>query len=527
METNAHRPRQGGTFRPHRLCLPLLAACLLLPVIAQADPPLYRVTSLGELSGDPETGSSEAYALNDLGQVVGETLIEVQGSHPVHAFLWLPVDAYGLGQGMHDLGLLPGGGLLTGLSEARDINETGQVVGTSDATGGARAFLWFPEHFHDFPFQQLWPLPRFEENEETEGWALADGDPLHVVGWGLQPVRSPDPRLARDLGFLWTNSNPGSLVPIEPPVDNFNWTDSMIFAINPNPNPTNRLVLGGMADWGGAGVPPFLYIAMGQDYLDGHLVKVSLSLPGPFGGPYSKARDVTDEGELVGWGKDEDNQSLQRALYWETVTSAPVNLHTVVGPPLPPGDATLAEAIARPLPDGLPNVVGWNDATERALLWKRDSQGQWSVEDLNELIGTHAQDDWLLVEAHDINNNAWIVGWGLYGAYPNQKHRAILLSTAKDCPADLDFDGDVDTGDLLILLGNWGYCPEGEICWSDIDMDGDVDTADLLFGLLANWGECGGGGGEVPRNVQDCIDKFGFDPVALEACIQAVTGGLE
>ena len=107
------------------------------------------------------------------------------------------------------------------------------------------------------------------------------------------------------------------------------------------------------------------------------------------------------------------------------------------------------------------------------------------------------------------------------------KHRAFLLSTAKECPEDLDFDGDVDTADLLIILGNWDYCPEGEICWSDIDMNGEVGTADLLQ-LLAEWGECDGAAGQIPRNVQDCIDRFGFgDPEALEACIQAVTGGFE
>ncbi|MDY7110196.1 MAG: hypothetical protein SYC29_16315 [Planctomycetota bacterium] len=107
----------------------------------------------------------------------------------------------------------------------------------------------------------------------------------------------------------------------------------------------------------------------------------------------------------------------------------------------------------------------------------------------------------------------------------------FLLSTAKDCPWDLDFDGHVGSADLLIILGNLGsddYCPEGEICWSDIDMNGEVNNADLLE-LLAHWGQdCGAGGGEIPQSVQDCIDKIGFgDPVALEACIQAVTGGLQ
>jgi len=51
------------------------------------------------------------------------------------------------------------------------------------------------------------------------------------------------------------------------------------------------------------------------------------------------------------------------------------------------------------------------------------------------------------------------------------------------CPADFDGDGDVDTADLLYLLGAWGT-PNG-----DVDGDGDTDTADLLA-LLAAWGEC-------------------------------------
>jgi len=51
------------------------------------------------------------------------------------------------------------------------------------------------------------------------------------------------------------------------------------------------------------------------------------------------------------------------------------------------------------------------------------------------------------------------------------------------CPADFDDDGDVDTADLLFLLGAWGT-PDG-----DVDGDGDTDTSDLLD-LLAAWGDC-------------------------------------
>jgi len=62
---------------------------------------------------------------------------------------------------------------------------------------------------------------------------------------------------------------------------------------------------------------------------------------------------------------------------------------------------------------------------------------------------------------------------------------AAYIFEKEQCPADFDGDGDVDTADLLHLLGCWGTgC-------GDIDGDGDTDTADLLA-LLAAWGECGG-----------------------------------
>ena len=62
---------------------------------------------------------------------------------------------------------------------------------------------------------------------------------------------------------------------------------------------------------------------------------------------------------------------------------------------------------------------------------------------------------------------------------------ALNLSNPSDapCPADFDGDGDIDTADLLFLLGSWGTAD------GDVDGDGDTDTADLLA-LLAAWGEC-------------------------------------
>jgi probable HAF family extracellular repeat protein len=78
------------------------------------------MTDLGTLHG----GSSSAVAVNDHGQIVG--------SSDGHAVVWQ-------NGSMTDLGTLPG----DETSEADAINERGQIVGTShNATGIDHAFLW-------------------------------------------------------------------------------------------------------------------------------------------------------------------------------------------------------------------------------------------------------------------------------------------------------------------------------------------------------------------------------------------------
>ncbi len=52
---------------------------------------------------------------------------------------------------------------------------------------------------------------------------------------------------------------------------------------------------------------------------------------------------------------------------------------------------------------------------------------------------------------------------------------------------DLNGDGVVGTGDLLILLGSWGRCAACNDCPPDFDNDCTVGTGDLII-LLGNWG---------------------------------------
>ena len=57
-------------------------------------------------------------------------------------------------------------------------------------------------------------------------------------------------------------------------------------------------------------------------------------------------------------------------------------------------------------------------------------------------------------------------------------------------PADLNNDGIVDGGDLLVLLGSWGSCAVCDDCIADLDGDCLVGPSDLII-LLGSWGDTG------------------------------------
>jgi hypothetical protein len=102
--------------------------------------------------------------------------------------------------------------------------------------------------------------------------------------------------------------------------------------------------------------------------------------------------------------------------------------------------------------------------------WSIDGGGEmWTAGGDFELSGTIGQPDAGAV----MTGGDFTLTGGFWAAGP----------AGESCPADFDGDGDVDTADLLHLLGCWGTgC-------GDVDNDGDTDTADLLA-LLGAWGEC-------------------------------------
>ncbi len=227
---------------------------------------------LGTLGGD----ESQAFGINASGSIVGGAEIANGQMRP---FVWQDGT-------MTDLGDLSEAGGAGGF--ARDISDTGIVVGTMFTANGERAFRW-----EDGQAQDLGVMYTFDR---SEAWAVNDAGDIVGRMW-----HSGNPAITR--AFVWRN---GQMYDLEPQVINIDSTDLKIEQAY-DINASGQIV--GFTHPGSRGYITTLVDAQ-FEYTVTHL-----------GTPPTGAFNVipiglNEQGEAVGWLYDGDFEPEYRAWKW-------------------------------------------------------------------------------------------------------------------------------------------------------------------------------------------------------------------
>jgi len=231
---------------------------------AQA-PPGYRIEDLGELGG----GFARARAINESGQIVGESLLPVPGTIE-RGFLWQS-------GGMADLGTLGGA-----RSRASDINGRGTIAGwAQNAANQTKPVLWLGGAIHELstlggPHGVAWGLNGLDV---AVGHAYQTPSVYHAARWENGTVV--------DLGTL-------------------GGTYSVAYDIN-----QSGLVVGGADDFSAA-QQACLWTLGGP-----------VNLGGLSSGSWTTARAINDRGEIILWGRPAE-VSENRAAFWNGESTSPV-----------------------------------------------------------------------------------------------------------------------------------------------------------------------------------------------------------
>ena len=132
---------------------------------------VWQITDLGSLDDNPDS-TARAYDINALGQIVGQSnnIDEHNGLEP---FLYLPEPAYGLPAGMNAIATFYPSG------EGVAINDLGQIAGQ---TGPQFPWLWLPEPAYGLPAGQN-ILPEFPIEGELITAVTDINNRGQIVGW--------------------------------------------------------------------------------------------------------------------------------------------------------------------------------------------------------------------------------------------------------------------------------------------------------------------------------------------------------
>ncbi len=266
----------------------------------------------------------------------------------------------------------------------------------------------------------------------------------------------------------------------------------------------------------------------------------------------SEARDVARDGTAVGFGIDASTGSCaEAALIWDSAGSvgltdlslAPVASGDTA-PPLDDRSVTWAEGLNERVGR---TAVGWDSDEFRAAVWYEvgGTGSGWEVMFpgngpsytphsiiAGSCIAAFSGADAVIPFLYDVNVRDAAIGRadvsGLAFQDTAEMHLVLLLprwgvclNGSSNVSADTDRDGDVDLDDLLAVLSAWGPCANCSWCPADVDGDRMIGFQDLIKVVGDFSTDCVTFDGP-PQSVQDCLDRFGSDLAALEACISTL-----
>ncbi len=446
--------------------LSIAAMCITTRTSLAVDPgfPRFRVTDLRAVGGMSALNEG-TMGINNKGQVV----YGYKSGGTIHAWLWLPETEYGF----------TGGAVYTidssgNNSIARDINEDGLIAGYS--ASGQYATIWTPA-------SGSFGSPTLFATAGSEAYALDNESPPHVAGCRTLNETCGSPASALTEAFNW---KPGDSVTSLPPTSSpFDGDRSIAYDIIRTGSDyivglsetCTRLESCSFIRYGTGWTP-----TPTANNLDvGSIRSGSYAL-------YSYPYGINNAGNVAGWVSFQESSSpvvcKPTAAFWPSITNtSPVDLSAAI---VYPNTNHLSRALAI---NSLTNqqVVGYDVDRDDALLWEHGST--WSCVELNDstshVIAECSDDEWHITEAHDINDNGWIVALGDRAS----DGRHSLLLTPVGCPWDVNEDEVVDEYDIAAIVAAAGDCVPAVICRADIDFDCDVDRDDGIL-LLEYLGEC-------------------------------------